>query len=411
MSIAAQFDPAGKPFDEVYASLRRAREEAPVFYSERYKVWVVTRYDDIIRVLRDENLTVKGALEAVQDGGYCPEARAVLARGVDWMTTKHVAADDGPDHARFRNALRSVLTARRFNSLEPAARETAIGLIEGFRARGRCEFVSEYAYPLAMLTTLNLVGFDEARQDMDKLRVWITDTFKMLLAAMTPGEQVAAATNAVAFQDYIRAHIARRRANPADDLMSEILENLATGKAQLSEDELVIMFTHSFVGAGQETTKLAMTNMMVQLLSHRERWEDAVAHPGKAEAYIDECLRLDPPLMVWFRVAAGDTEIGGVKIHKGDRVAMVLGSANHDEAKFADADSFCPFREGAPPMLTFSSGKHFCVGAPLARMELKVTLEEFTRRLPTLRLKPGQSFDYLPNLGHRALPSLELEWD
>jgi cytochrome P450 len=115
--------------------------------------------------------------------------------------------------------------------------------------------------------------------------------------------------------------------------------------------------------------------------------------------------------MVWFRVAAGDTEIGGVKIRKGDRVAMVLGSANHDEAKFTDAESFCPFREDAPPFLTFSSGKHFCVGAPLARMELKVTLEEFTRRLPNLRLKPGQSFDYLPNLGHRALPSLELEWD
>ncbi|MGE0667532.1 MAG: cytochrome P450 [Sphingomonadales bacterium] len=411
MSIAAQFDPAGKPYDEVYASLRQAREEAPVFYSERYKVWVVTRYDDIIRVLRDENLTVKGSLEAVQDGGYCPEARAVLAKGVDWMTTKHVASDDGPDHARFRNALRSVLTSKRFNGLEPTIRETAVGLIEGFRARGRCEFVSEYAYPLAMLTTLNLVGFDEARQDMDRLRIWITDTFKMLLAAMTPEEQVSAATNAVAFQDYIRAHIARRRANPTDDLMSEILDNLATGKAQLSEDELVIMFTHSFVGAGQETTKLAMTNMMFQLLSRRERWEDARANPGRAEAFIDECLRLDPPLMVWFRVAAGDTEIGGTRIGKGERVAMVLGSANHDEAKFPDSESFCPFREGAPPSLTFSSGKHFCVGAPLARLELKVTLEEFMRRLPNVRLKPGQTFDYLPNLGHRALPQLELEWD
>lgn len=410
MTIATEFDPAGASFEDVYASLRRARAEQPIFFSEKYNVWVVTRYDDILRVLRDENLTVKGALEAVQSGGYCPEARAVLAEGVDWTRTGHVQSDDGPDHARFRNALRSVLTAKRFAAMEPTVRKTATALVDGFIERGRCEFVGEFAYPLAMLTTLNLVGFEEAQQDMEQFRVWITDTFKMLLAAMSPDEQVTAARNAVAFQHYIREKIARRRAHPSNDLMSEILENLSTGKAQLTEDELVIMFTHSFVGAGQETTKLALTNMMYQLLSRPERWEEAKRHPDRLGSIVEESLRFDPPLLVWFRVCARDTEVAGVPIRQGERVAMVLGSGNHDEARFDRADEFCPFRETTSPHLTFSTGKHFCVGAPLARLELNVALQELTARLPDLRLAPGQDISYVPNLGHRLLPRLELEW-
>jgi cytochrome P450 len=406
-----EFEPAGASFEEVYGFLAEAREKAPIFYSEKHGGWIVTRYDDVVQIARSNHFTVENALQAAQGGAYCAEAARILGTGVDWNRTAHVQSGDGPDHARFRRAIMGVISPKRLREMQPVVDGLVDRLIDGFIARGRCEYVSEFAYPLAMLTTLNLIGFNEAEDDMSLFPRWIDDTFRLLLASLTDEEQVAAAANAVAFQNYVRAKIVARRENPGNDLLSEILAELSTGRANLTEDELVIMFTHSFVGAGHETTKLALTNTIYHLLEKRERWESLLAHPDRVSDFVEEALRFDPPLLAWFRYCVEDSEIGGQLIRKGDKVAMMLGSANHDAAKYGDSEQYCPFRGEAVPHMTFNTGKHFCAGAPLARMELNAALAHLSRRMPSLRLKPDQEISYAPNFGNRVITALQLEWD
>jgi cytochrome P450 len=406
-----EFEPAGASFEAVYDFLAEAREKAPVFYSQKHQGWIVTRYDDVAKVAKSPSFTVENALQAAQNGAYCPEAARILGTGVDWNKTRHVQTDDGPDHARFRRALMGVINPKRLREMQPVVTGLVDRLIDGFIARGHCEYVADFAYPLAMLTTLNLIGFKEGEDDMSRFPLWIDDTFRLLLASLTEEEQVAAARNAVAFQDYIRAKIVERRENPRDDLLSDILAELSSGRASLTEDELVIMFTHSFVGAGHETTKLALTNSIYHLLEDRRRWEDLLAHPDRVSDFVEESLRYDPPLLAWFRYCTEDSEIGGQTIRKGDKVVMMLGSANHDAAKYSESEGFCPFRAEKTPHMTFNTGKHFCVGAPLARIELNTALAHLSKRLPSLRLKPDQQISYAPNFGSRVIAALHLEWD
>lgn len=410
MSAQTEFEPSGASFEALYGFLSEVRETEPVFFSQKHHGWVITRYDDLVEVVRSPNFTVENALQGAQNGQYCPAANQILAKGVDWNKTRHVQTDDGPDHARFRKALMSVVTPRRIREMQPVVRDLANRLIDNFIARGRCEYVGEFAYPLAMLTVLNLIGFTEAEEDMDKFRIWIDDTFRLLLATLDDDQQVAAAENAVAFQNHIRSAIADRRNNPRGDLLSDILEQLSSGQAQLSEDELVVMFTHSFVGAGNETTKLALTNSIYHLLSDLSRWQQVLDHPERIDEVVEECLRFDAPLLAWYRYCAEDTEIGGKLIKKGDKVVIMYGSANHDAGKIKDAAQFCPFREEKVPHLTFNTGKHFCVGAPLARLELNLALELLSQRIPNLRLKPDQVITYAPTFGQRNIPELHLEW-
>ncbi|HLY56156.1 MAG TPA: cytochrome P450 [Stellaceae bacterium] len=411
MSMGTRFDPSRFAFEELYATLADARSDEPVFWSDRYHAWVVTRYDDVVSVVRSDAFSVKGVLEAPQLGGYCPEARKVLAEGVDWMVTGHVQMDEGPQHSRFRKALLSVVTPKRVQEMEPIVRRIIHDLIDKMAARGHCEFCADFAYPLAMLTTLRMIGFEEAEKDMDKFPLWADDTFKLILKSMTPEEQVAAARHAVEFQHYIRDKIAARRASPRDDMLSNIVDLLANGEARITDDEMIIMFTHSFVGAGQETTKLGLTNLMLHVLNEPGQWEAVKQNPEALENFVEEALRYDPPLLGLFRFCIRDTTVSGVEIKAGDKVFFLMGSANHDAEKYADSDRFCPFREKGASHLTFNTGKHFCVGAGLARLEMRLALEILSQRLPSLRLRPGQAITYNSTDASRFLSRLELEWD
>jgi cytochrome P450 len=405
------FEPEGDKFEQVYGFLAELRQRDPVFFSQKHGGWIVSRYDDIAAVVKSENFTVENVLQAAQNGSYCPEAAAILSSGVDWNMTRHVQSDDSPDHARFRRAIMGVINPKRLREMQPVVSRIVDRLIDRFIDRGACEYVSEFAYPLAMMTVLNLIGFHEGEDDMSRFPIWIDDTFRLILTAMPPAEQVTAATHAVEFQNYIRNKIRARRADCRDDLLTEILDQLSSGRANLTEDELVIMFTHSFVGAGHETTKLALTNSIFHLLEERSRWEQLLANPDKVSAFVEESLRFDPPLLAWFRYCTIDTEIGGQMIRKGDKVVLMLGSANHDERKYARSEEFCPFRREATPHMTFSSGRHFCIGAPLARIELNTALATLARRIPNLRLKEGQEIVYVPTFGNRVISALHLEWD
>ncbi|HLY54560.1 MAG TPA: cytochrome P450 [Stellaceae bacterium] len=411
MGIAEEFRPLGAGFAEIYAFLKRARDEAPVFYWQEHDVWVVSRYDDVQKVLIDPVFSNEGNL-GVMNNSYCPEAKAILAGGIDFMETPQVNALEGEDHARVRKVMLNILTPKRFRSMEGSVRTMVTKLIDGFVQDGRCDFVTQFCYPLPVQVIFDVIGFKVEEENLEQLQTWSDDMFRLWLTPMSPEDQVRCARHAVQFQRYMKEKMAERRRAPRDDLLSEFVRQLDSGEAKASEDEIVIMFPMNLIGAGHETTKSALSNAMYQLLSQPSRWQDVVAHPETLSGVVDECLRIDSSVMAWYRTVAEDVELSGVRLEKGAKIVALIGAANHDERHFKDAESFCPVgRTERSGHLSFSIGRHFCLGAPLARMEMKIALEELAKRLPNLRMAPGQSIEYDPAVATRVIKHLQLEWD
>ncbi|MDO9443199.1 MAG: cytochrome P450 [Beijerinckiaceae bacterium] len=411
MGIAESFAPIGAKHDELLAFLREARASEPVFHWAEHDVWIVTRYEDVQKVLGDaQHFTVEGNL-GVMNAGYCPAAKDILATGIDWINVAQVNGVEGPVHARLRKVMQNILTPQRFREMEPRVRGEVNRLIDEFEARGACDFVREFAYPLPVHVIFAVIGFLAGEEDLEQLQRWSDDTFMLWLAPLTPEQQVECAKNAVEFQRYIAAKIADRRANPRDDLLTDFVREVDAGDGRLSEEELTIMFPMNLIGAGHETTKSALGNALYHMLREPARWQAIVDDPSIIPGAVEESLRWDGSVFGWYRTVAADVEIGGKTLPAGAKVVAALGSANHDEAKFNEPERFCPTRGNKPPHMTFSFGRHFCPGAPLARMELRIALEELARRLPNLRLKAGQSISYDPSLATRTLSKLELEWD
>ena len=225
MSIGTEFNPIGADFSSVYAQLAKAREQEPVFRSEEFGCWVVTRYDDIISVFEDDDcFTVKGVLGGLNTG-YAPEASRILSGGVDWRDIEHIQNSEGDQHMKIRLYLQKILSPIRFRKMEPKIREITNGLIDRFVNDGRCEFVSQFCYPLPIYTVFRLVGFHEDEEDMEQLQRWSDNTFRMWLEPMEADEQARCAQDAVDFQQYMRDKMEERRRSPRDKRRSR----LATG--------------------------------------------------------------------------------------------------------------------------------------------------------------------------------------
>jgi len=407
MTVVEEFNPVGMPFEDVYSALERAREEQPVFYSKAMQAWVVTRYDDIKSMLDDPVFTVEGTLSGFN---YESETEAILSTGINWNQTPHIAGAEGEDHARLKKVLLPILNPPRLRALEPVVREITVDLIERFQGRGHCEFMAEFAYLLPIYTVFRFIGFNPEDDDLDQLARWSGNTFKIWLTPMEPEEQKACARDAVDYQEYIRAKINDRRKHPRDDLMTEMVQQMDRGEIEMTEDELVLMYIFTFIGAGHETTMAQLGNSVYQLLREPERWQSLKDNPEQVDDVVEETIRYDGSVLCWYRRVAADTQFLGHALKEGEFVVMAFGSGNHDTCKFADPESYCPVREHRQRPLTFSQGRHFCLGAPLARLEVKVALQELSQRLPDLAMVPEQSIKLAPSVATRALERLDLQW-
>jgi cytochrome P450 len=216
---------------------------------------------------------------------------------------------------------------------------------------------------------------------------------------------VQVAENVAAFWRYTNDFVASRIADPRDDFTTDMIRHHLDDPEEFTlRDVAAVLFGMSI--AAHETTTNLMTNGLRQLLQHRDQWEALVADPGLIPNAVEECLRYDGPVIAWRRRAKMDLELSGTAIPKDATVLMLLFSANHDPDKFTRADEFDITRQDARNHLTFGKGTHFCAGALLARMEMKVVLEQFVTKAPNMRLAPGQRFEFLPNISQRGPTSL-----
>lgn len=404
--IASEFNPWGEDYlADPYPFYARARDEAPVFYNPTTDLWMVSRYDDIWAVLRDPaRFSAANATAPVV--AFTPEAQQILLDG-GYTPKRALTNNDPPGHTRVRGHINRAFSARRIAQLEPRIREYTDGLIDAFVAAGRADLIKQFAYPLPIQVVFRLIGIPEG--DMDQIKDWCGNRALFLFGYVSPEEQVACARNLVEFWQYIKDFCELRRREPQDDLTSE-LAAIADRDASLLDMDEVASVVMGLGFAGHETTTNMIGSSVLHLLISGQ-WARLAADPALVENAVEELLRYDGSVPVWRRVAQEAVALGGVTIPAGGKIGLLLGSANRDATHFAHPDRFDIEREDARDHLAFGKGIHFCIGAALARLEIKIALERLAQRLPGLRLVPDQRLEYIPTLAFRGPKHLLIEWD
>ncbi|POR52837.1 cytochrome P450 [Paraburkholderia eburnea] len=404
---AAAFDPFSDGYQQDPPDyVRWAREQEPVFYSPKLGYWVVTRYDDIKAIFRD-NLTFSPsiALEKITPTG--PEANAVL-ESYGYAMNRTLVNEDEPAHMPRRRVLMEPFTPEHLKHHEPMVRRLTREYVDRFIDDGRADLVDQMLWEVPLTVALHFLGVPE--EDMDLLRQYSIAHTVNTWGRPRPEEQVAVAHAVGNFWQFAGKVLDKMRQNPDGPGWMQY----GIRRQKEHPDVVTDSYLHSMMMAGivaaHETTANATANAMKLLLQHPHAWRELCEDPSLIPNAVEECLRHNGSVAAWRRLATKDVRIGGVDIAAGAKLLIVTSSANHDERHFADADLFDIRRDNASDHVTFGYGSHQCMGKNLARMEMQIFLEEFTRRLPHMRLAE-QSFSYVPNTSFRGPEHLWVEWD
>ncbi|MCG8347556.1 MAG: cytochrome P450 [Chloroflexales bacterium] len=361
----------------VYANLRETSPIHRVTPPEGRSFWVISRYADVDAVLRDNRFSKNWrSVMTPEQLAQMPEVSPAFE-----TLSHNMLSLDPPDHTRLRMLVSKAFTPRVIEQLRPRIQSIADDLLDAVQDKGTMDLIDGYAFPLPITVITDMLGVPIA--DQDKFRVW-SNTIVSGSGAWGSGpteEQIAAAQ---AFIDYLRAFFAEKRANPGDDLTSALIQAEEAGDT-LSEEELYAMIFLLLI-AGHETTVNLIGNGMLALLQHPDQMALLRSNPGLIKPAIEELLRYEPPVETSTgRFASEDIEIGGTLISKGEIVMVAIAAANRDPEQFTNPDMLDITRT-PNPNLSFGKGIHYCLGAPLARLEGEIAINTLLRRMPNLRL-------------------------
>ncbi|OBI35733.1 cytochrome [Mycobacterium sp. E1386] len=313
---------------------------------------------------------------------------------------------DPPDHTRLRRLVSKAFAPKVVNALEPDIRSLVDGMLDRVAEKGHFDVVEDFAYPLPVAVICRLLGvpLDDEPQfsRASALLAQALDPFSTITGV--PPELANERQQAGAWlREYFHGLIDRRRSTPGDDLLSGLIAVEESGD-QLTEEEIVSTCNLLLI-AGHETTVNLIGNAMLAMLRDRTHWTALGAEPGRAPAIVEETLRFDPPVQLVGRIALADMVIGGAEVPAGDVMMLVLAAAHRDPAEFDRPDIFDPDRKGLRH-LGFGRGAHYCLGAPLARLEAGVALSAVTARFPHAR--PDGEPQYKANVTLRGLSHLSV---
>ncbi len=379
-----------------YPHLAAERVRHPVAWHEPTQRWLTFDHASAAAVQRDRRL---GRLWTDREPAAYLEPFNLLHRN-------QMMENEPPVHTRLRRPVAAAFNRGHVERLRPRVRAIAAGLLEAVDPAG-FDVVAEYAEPLPVLVIAELLGVPDDR--VTSLREWSQAIVRMYEPA--PSSEVVAAAVAAAddFAAYVRALVAERRVRPADDLVSDLAARASDEPGGLSDDEIVASVV-LLLNAGHEASVNVLGNGLVAMLRAGARPTSEPADPerpvgaGAAALAVEEMLRFDSALQLFERTATAPVEVGGVTVEPGERIAALLGAANRDPAVFAGPDRFTVDRD-PNPHLAFGVGVHFCLGAPLARMELAESLTALLDRFPRLQLggEPVSRGTFVLR-GHRSVP-------
>jgi cytochrome P450 len=404
--LGASYNPFAPPQrDDPYSFYAQARRDEPVCHIPYLNLWLITRHEDALAVLRDPALfSSADFLKPMVP--WPPEIAKILDSG--YPEVAGLVNNDPPSHDRIRALFSAAFSPRRVAEMEPRIRALAHELVDQFAAQGQADLVHDFADPLPMIVIGDLLGIP--RSDIRMLKGYCDDRM-LLYAPEIPLEQkLVYAENYMAFQHYCEAMIADRRVNPRDDLTTALVEARIDGMTPLTNAEIIVNMLVLFF-AGHETTSSVISQMVYLLLSHPEHWQALQADRSLIPAAVEEGVRIASPVQGEPRTATQPVEMCGAQLAAGSRVHVMYASANHDEAVFPDPERFDMRRDNLKRHLGFGWGVHFCLGAALARLELRIALETLLDRLPNLRLAPDYTPEFIPSFFLRNPTRLPLTWD
>ena len=364
---------------EPYGYFARLRGVDPVYWNERHRAWVLTRYADVARELRSQALTaerISPFAPSVMKGGQSGALDATFKILEDWIVFR-----DPPEHTRLRRLLARAFTPSVVKSNVPEIRATIDGLIAELRDRGAVDLIREFAYPLPAVVIAQMLGVPA--EDRDLFKEWSDKITALVFGAYgQPDRFESASRGMVELRDYLLGLIEHYEQHPADNLISLLLEH--EDDDALSRDELVATCTLLLFG-GHETTTNLIGNGVLALLTHEDQRAALRAQPDLIGPAIEEILRYDGPARATVRLVREQHEIDGRVLVPGQRVFLMNGAANRDPDAYPDPDRF-DVRRNPTNHLGFGVGIHYCLGAPLARLEGQLAISGLLDAFPQMAL-------------------------
>jgi hypothetical protein len=414
-ALADAFDPFSAEYlANPYAFFAQARDTAPAFYSQTLGYWVMTRYADIKAALKDHELfssynstdpfTPISAETArvFREGGY--GMKRILLNNVP------------PDHTRVRKHVYAAFTPHRIAKLEPKIRDLATTRVQSMLSQHvlhkRADIVQALTYELPALVIFALLGLSD--DDVPAVKAGSESRVLFTWGKPSAEQQTQLARDMVAFWQLSEQFVNARLSQPQDDFTSDLIrsrDHAPAGQkdAVLSIGEIVSV-VFGLLLAGHETTTGLLTNGLRQLLARPTLWAQLVSQPALIPAAVEEILRHDTSVIAMRRLTTREAKVGDVTIPAHANVLLLIGAGNHDKSVFADPADFDTNRPNAREHLSFGFGIHYCIGAPLARLEARVVFEVLAKHMPSLTLEPNQQYEFLPNTSFRGPRQLWVHW-
>jgi cytochrome P450 len=387
-----------------YRYYARLRELDPVHWNERYQLWVVTRYDDVVWMIRRHELFSSSVIKNDPRPPYPPIDPGDLGL-VDYVRhfrANQLVEQDRPEHLAMRQIVHGYFTPKTMESWRPFVRQAVAELLDAVQDRGRMDVLTDLAASLPVRVITQMMGVppedrERLRELADKL-LYINRGEPDRLGPLTEGMRGMA--------EYVEPMVEARLARPGEDFISVLAQG---EKAGVLSRHQVLVNTALLLFAGHETTMNLICNGTLALIRHPDQWARLKADPaGWAQRATEECLRYDPPVKSTQRIATADLELRGKQLRKNDRIRWTIASANRDPTMFPDPDRFDIGRH-PNPHVAFGAGIHFCLGVTLARLEGQEVFRGLAERFPEFHLET-EALEYQPSIQFRSLKSLPVRW-
>ena len=405
--IATEYNPFISPqLDNPYPVYARARKEAPIFYHEMLGLWIVTRYDDISRILKDP-IRFSSAHKFDPAFPLPPIVLEILKQGYPKMFM--LPTSDPPNHKRLRGLFNKGFSIQKVAAMELPIKEIANSLVDSFIHKSCVDLIAQYSRPLAMRVISDMIGLPLAEKDI--IKQWCDAIPRLLWEQNSLEQQLVYAHNVVALQHYLSAHIEARRAVPQHDMLTDLINACLQGEVPLVTSEIVDLVITLLFATNVNMLK-GVNNAVMVFLNHPTQLQDIRENLGLVDNALEEGMRLESAIQGLIRTARETVEIGGVTIPAGAKLQIMLASANHDETYFPNPELFDIHRQHlGNKHFAFGVGMHSCIGIPLTRLLGRIMIQVLLQRLPNLRLKSNQTLEFKPNLIYREVKHLFVEWD
>jgi len=391
-------------YQDPYAFYSALHLGTPTFLWEDYGHWCFTGFKEVNGLLRDKRFG-REILHVMtrEELGWAPPKEHTAA--FDLTEKYSLLALEPPSHTRLRTLVNRAFVSRHVEQLRPRIERLANEIIDTLEPEGGTELIKNFAAPIPAVIIAEMIGLPA--EMAPQLLAWSNRMVQMYMYGVTRDTELDANRASQDFMDYLRQVIAERRRAPKEDLLTHMLTADPVDGQKLTEDE-VISTAILLLNAGHEATVHTTGNAVKTILESGRDPKTLFATPEQTEATVEECLRFDAPLHMFTRYALSDVTLDdGLSFKKGEVIGLMLGAANRDPKRFRDANSFDPFRTDGQNV-SFGAGIHFCIGAPLARIELQVALSTLFKRLPTLKLAQTPRYN---NVYHfHGLERLDVAW-